>query len=88
MWANNVLGRRSTIQDGVEVIERNDYNFNEVVDEILYTIAQYSALDSKKQEAARKKAAKLAEKALWKHFISYYYEAYNIALTNRNKRLG
>ena len=88
MWTNNELGRRSTIQDGVEVIDRNDYNFNEVVDEVLYTIAQYSAFDGKKQEAVRQKAAKLAEKALWKHFISNYYSAYHIALTNRDKRLG
>ena len=87
-WANNELGRRSTIKDGVEVIDRNDNNFNEVVDEVLYTITQYSALDKKAQEAARKNAAKLAEKALWKHFISNYYEAYNIALDKRNKRLG
>jgi hypothetical protein len=87
-WANNEFGGRSTIKDGVEVIDRNDYNFNEVVDEVLYTITQYSALDEKKQDAIRKNAAKLAEKALWKHFISYYYEAYNVALANRNKRLG
>ena len=87
MWANKVLGRASKIQDGVEVIVRNDYNFSEVVDNVLTSIAQYSSLDSKKQDAVRKKASKLAEKALWKHFISYYYEAYNIALNNRNKRL-
>lgn len=87
MWANKELGRASKIQDGVEVIVRNDYNFSEVVDNVLTSIAQYSSLDSKKQDAVRKKASKLAEKALWKHFISYYYEAYNIALNNRNKRL-
>jgi hypothetical protein len=87
VWANKEAGGQSTIQDGVEVISRNDYNYNEVADSIVSTITRYSALDSKKQEAARKKAAKLAEKALWKHFISYYFEAYDIALKNRNKRL-
>jgi len=88
LWANEELGRQSKIQDGVEVIERNDYNFNEVVDQVVSTIARYSALDIKQQDAARKNAAKLSEKALWKHFIISYYEAYNTALTNRNKRLG
>lgn len=88
MWANKELGRQSKIQDGVEVIVRNDYNFSEVVDNVVTAIAQYSSLDNKKQDSIRKKAAKLAEKALWKHFISNYFEAYNIALTNRNKRLG
>ena len=88
MWANKEIGRQSKILDGVEVITRNDYNFSEVVDNIVSTIAAYSALDRKKQNAVRKKAANLSEKALWKHFIAYYYEAYNIALRNRNKRLG
>ena len=88
LWANMEIGRQSKILDGVEVITRNDYNFNEVVDNIVSTITTYSALDSKKQNAVRKKAESLSEKALWKHFIQYYYEAYNIALRNRNKRLG
>jgi len=34
----------------------------------------------------RMKAAAIAEKALWKHFIQYYYEAYDIALRNAQKR--
>ena len=88
LWANKEMGRQSKIMDGVEVITRNDYNFNEVVDNIVSTIAAYSALESKKQNTVRKKAASLSEKALWKHFIQYYFEAYNIALRNRNKRLG
>ena len=88
LWANKEMGHQSKIQDGVEVITRNDYNFNEVVDNIVSTIAAYSALDSRKQNAIRKKAASLSEKALWKHFIQYYFEAYNIALRNRNQRLG
>lgn len=88
LWANKEMGHQSKIQDGVEVITRNDYNFNEVVDNIVSTIATYSALDSRKQNAIRKKAASLSEKALWKHFIKYYFEAYNIALRNRNQRLG
>ena len=87
LWANKEVGRESKIMDGVEVIVRNDYNFNDVVNNVLNTITEYSSLDSKKQEAVRKKAAKLSEKALWKHFISNYFDAYNIALNNRNKRL-
>ena len=87
VWANKELGRQSKIDDGVEVINRNDYNFNAVVDEVVNAIAKFSSLDSKKQETIRKKAAKLSEKALWKNFINYYLDAYDIALNNRNKRL-
>ena len=28
----------------------------------------------------------IAEQALWKHFIKYYYEVYDIALRNALKR--
>ena len=34
----------------------------------------------------RKRAAQVAEQALWKHFIQYYYEAYDLALRNSMKR--
>ena len=64
-----------------------DYNFNEIVDNILSVIAEYSTFDARKQEAVRKKASKLSEKALWKHFIAYYFDAYSFALNKRNKRL-
>ena len=30
----------------------------------------------------RKRAAQVADQALWKHFIQYYYEAYDLALRN------
>ena len=33
-----------------------------------------------------KKVAKLAEKALWKHFIKNYLEAYDFALSAANGR--
>lgn len=87
VWVNKEAGGHSTIKDGVEVINRNDYNYNDVADGIVNIITHFSSLDSKKQEAIRKKAAKLAEKALWKHFINYYFDAYDIALNKRNKRL-
>jgi hypothetical protein len=38
-------------------------------------------------KTVRKNAADIAEKALWKHFIKYYYEAYDVALHNAQKRL-
>ena len=35
---------------------------------------------------ARSAADKLSKKALWSEFISYYEEAYDIALTKASKR--
>lgn len=93
MWANKVKAEAtkdgaavSHLEDGVEVIERNDYNFVEVADAVKETILRMSALNKKQTDDVRKKAAKLAEKALWKNFISQYYDAYDIALERRYDR--
>ena len=88
MWADSVKGSRSGIMDGVEVVTRTDYNYSEVADAIAATVERYMNLPEKDVTAARKAAAKLSEKALWKHFIKYYYEAYDIALRHAKERVN
>ena len=87
LWANAVKGGNSELEDGVKVIHRSDYNFSEVADAIKDTVSEFSSLDDAEIKVIRKRAAALAEKALWKHFIQYYYEAYDIALRNAEQRL-
>jgi glycosyltransferase involved in cell wall biosynthesis len=87
LWANSVKGAESMIVDGVRTIHRSDYNFDEVADNIRETILEFAAMDDKTVEQTRKNASVVAEKALWKHFIKYYYEAYDFALTNARKRM-
>lgn len=88
LWANDLKGGCSEIEDGVKTIHRTDTNFDEVSDTIRDTILKFSQMEAKQITAARKNASKVAEKALWKHFIKYYYEAYDIALSNRDKRVN
>jgi glycosyltransferase involved in cell wall biosynthesis len=88
LWANKVFGHEGQIDDGVRVIHRTDYNYSEVADNIKDAVAYYSALPQKQIEACRKKARELSKKALWKEFIEYYYQAYDIALRNAQKRVG
>ena len=73
--------------DGVEVITRSDYNFDEVADRIRDEIIGFSALTKKEVEQARKAAATLASKAQWRYFIAYYYKAYDIALRRAQERM-
>lgn len=87
IWANGLKGGASEIEDGVKTIHRSDYNFDEVSDTIRDTILKFSQFDKKQVNAARKNAEKVAEKALWKHFIKYYYEAYDKALAARDERI-
>ena len=77
---NDVLGHDGTLADGVSVIYRDDKNYFEAADNICRTVEQMLAATDKERDKFRKNAAKLAEKAQWKHFIKHYYEAYGIAL--------
>lgn len=86
LWVNSLKGGFSTLADGVKVIHRTDYNYSEVADAIKDTIAEFSKLSEKQVTEIRERAGKIAEKALWKHFVRYYYEAYDIALRNARKR--
>lgn len=86
LWANTVLGHDGTVEEGVQVIHRTDTNYNEVADDISNTIVRYSSFDAKQTAAARKAAETISKKALWSHFIKYYYEAYDIALRKATER--
>ena len=87
LWVNSLKGRYSELKDGAKVIHRSDYNTSEVADVIKDSISEFSALPETEVKNIRKHAADIAEKALWKHFIKYYNEAYDIALRNAQKRL-
>lgn len=86
MWANKEKGATSRIADGVEVIKRTDYNYSDVADAIVNTVCEYASYNKRQTDAVRKSAGALAQKALWKHFIEYYYEAYDKALRNAEYR--
>ena len=80
IWANNVKGGESEIEDGVKVIHRTDYNYSEVADAIKDTVSEFSAFDEDEVKKSRRNADKLSKKALWSEFIKYYEQAYDIAL--------
>ena len=86
LWVNKVKGGTSELEDGVKTIHRSDSNSTEVSEDIKNTVLHFSRMDHTSVEQARKNASKLAEKALWKHFIKYYYEAYDVALRNAKQR--
>ena len=88
LWVNSLLGHYGNLKDGVKVIHRTDYNYSEVADAIKDTISEFSTLSEEEIVSIRKNASDIAEKALWKHFIQYYYEAYDVALRNKEKRLS
>ena len=86
IWANKVKGGLSRLSDGVHTVHRSDYNFEEAAMEIRDAVLEFARMDSTAVEQTRRNAALLAEKALWKHFINYYKQAYDVALRRAKAR--
>lgn len=80
-WVNEVLGHEGKLSDGVHVIHRTDANYFEVAAQMRQTIVYMLSAPARSRSAMRRKATQLADKAQWKHFIKYYYEAYRHALS-------
>lgn len=70
---------------GVEVIDRTDSNYDQVSNTISDTLATiaYGRLDTKKLSNAARHTASMAD---WAHFISFYEQAFAIALDNSARR--
>ena len=80
LWVNSLGRGKESIRDGVCTVHRSDSNFDHAATDIRDAILEFSHMTPAEAEQTRKNAAALAEKALWKHFIKYYDQAYDIAL--------
>ncbi len=71
---------------GVNVIARGDYNYTMVADAIARSITDLTNCDPKSMSIISRAAMETAKKAAWSYFIDYYDDAYNVALSNAEKR--
>ncbi len=92
-WARQEMARKkgddtegTGLLRGVEVIDRTDSNYWEVVERIADSLIQYLQYTPEQVEQARKAAAALAHKAEWRFFFKYYRKAYDIALRKAKAR--
>ena len=69
-----------TVENGVGIIHRTDYNGYEVATEIAKMIAYFAAMNQKEILQTRRHASEIAQKALWKNFIKFYEKAYDEAM--------
>ncbi len=83
LWVNTYYKKD---HPGIKVIDRTDDNDEYVINEISSTICKYSNLSLEKQGDYRKNAFDVSQIALWKNLISYYKEAYDIALQKVEQR--
>lgn len=77
MWVRSV---GSDQNDAVTVISRDDYNESDVIAHITETISRFSRFDQQHLSEIGKSATNIASKALWDHFVEYYYDLFDKAL--------
>ncbi|MDR0873761.1 MAG: glycogen/starch synthase [Prevotellaceae bacterium] len=72
-----------SISNGVAVVHRTDDNYLEVAEQISQELFDFSGKTARDLKLTQKMAFKISQKALWKHFIEYYYKAYHTALSKK-----
>ena len=75
-----------TVKDSVNIIPRGDDNEQFVVDEIVKIVLTISGKSDKEITKIRANAKEISQSALWSNMITYYQEAYSIALDKVSQR--
>ena len=73
---------------GIEVIERNDSNYDAIVEGVIARILAVAALGDDDRNAYRMNAKEVSNIALWENNVKYYVEAYSSALDKVVERNG
>lgn len=79
-------GKNGFDKSGVVVIARNDSNYDEVVKALADSMLQMSKATPEIIAADSAAARETADKAEWNYFITYYVDAFRIALAAADKR--
>ncbi|MDL2330400.1 alpha-glucan family phosphorylase [Odoribacter sp. OttesenSCG-928-A06] len=77
----------NTGHPGVEVIHREDFNNDAVIDSIAEHIFRFAQLTQQDSDTYRENAKEVSKIALWDNLIVHYKKAYEMALKRVGKRL-
>lgn len=75
-------------QCGVNVVDRTDSNYDGACDSISRSLRFLIEQDSEQTNIISKAASATASKASWSNFVTFYDEAFEIALANAGKRIN
>ena len=81
-WAKQIL-KEPSWQYGVEIVCREEDNYFDCAQVISKRITEVCNSSSDILKATRQRSLKLAEKAQWKHFVRFYFDAYDFALQHK-----
>lgn len=84
LWAKTIVSGNQ-IKEGVSVIKRTDDNYFEVISRITETLSEL--IDADDTDTVRDNCFAIAGQAEWNKFITYYYTAFDKALTNGKRRM-
>jgi glycosyltransferase involved in cell wall biosynthesis len=87
VWAKKI-GDIKGLDDGIEVIHRDDENHSALAEEIASLLYDFSIKSIEQIKLLKKSAAQLSDQADWAHFVKFYQEAYSKALHNSFLRLS
>lgn len=85
LWMKK-MGDEKGMDDGAEVLRRDDYNFIEVSEDICNRVFEMTTKSAEEERILRQAALDRAGLADWSHFFKYYQEAYTIALKKAGTR--
>lgn len=85
LWMRK-MGDKKGMDDGAEVVTRDDYNFIEISEDICNLVFEMATKSSEQERLLRQEALGRAALADWAHFYQYYKEAYSIALIQAANR--
>ncbi|MGL4491488.1 MAG: glycosyltransferase, partial [Tannerellaceae bacterium] len=87
LWADKALGG-TDIKKGVAMIHRTDFNYNEAAIAISKELIELSKMSKGERTEIRKQCFALADQACWSHFIRYYLQAFDIALSKASEEVS
>lgn len=85
LWMRK-MGDKKGMDDGAEVISRDDYNFIEVSEDICNRVFEMTTKSKEQENLLRQEALDRAALADWSHFYKYYEEVYQFALEQSLQR--
>ena len=77
VWVNEHYKKE---HPGISIIERNDSNYDDVVDGVIARMKEIANLDKAGRQVYMSNAKEVSEIALWENNIVYYKQAYSEAL--------
>ena len=83
-WVNSYYAEK---QNAIQVVERNDSNYGDVVAAVNKAFTTLLDLPKETAEALRNTAGKVAEIALWKNLVQNYIKVYELTLENIEGRM-